>query len=75
MVSAKPMKNSDERLLISVIKQYYELGMSQEEIAAKEYISKSTISRLINKAIKKGYVKIKSQPGKGSRISLFLPKD
>ena len=59
MVSAKPMKNSDERLLISVIKQYYELGMSQEEIAAKEYISKSTISRLINKAIKKGYVKIK----------------
>ena len=53
------MRVSDESTLISVIKQYYELGISQEEIAAREYISKSTVSRLINKAIKKGYVKIK----------------
>jgi len=52
-------RENDEKILISVIKQYYELGMSQEEIAAKEYISKSTISRMIKKAEKKGYVDIR----------------
>ena len=53
------MKAADDRIFISVIKQYYELGISQEEIAAKEYISKSTVSRIINKAVKNGYVQFK----------------
>ena len=33
------MKYNDEDTLIRVIKQYYELGISQKEIAEKEYIS------------------------------------
>lgn len=45
--------------MISVIKQYYEMGMSQEEIAKHEYISKSTVSRLIKKAVEQGYVEFK----------------
>lgn len=53
------MKAGDDKIFISVIKQYYELGISQEEIAAKEYISKSTVSRIINKAVKQGYVQFK----------------
>jgi len=51
------MRVHDESTLISVIKLYYEMGISQEEIAAREYISKSTVSRLINKAVQMGYVK------------------
>lgn len=53
------MKAGDDKVFISVIKQYYEMGISQEEIAAKEYISKSTVSRIINKAVKNGYVQFK----------------
>lgn len=53
------MSINDESTLISVIKQYYELGISQEEIASREYISKSTVSRIINRAVQKGYVRVK----------------
>lgn len=53
------MNSRDFKLMISVIKQYYELGMSQEEIARLEFISKSTVSRLIKKAAEEGYVEIK----------------
>jgi len=42
--------------MISIAKQYYELGMSQEQIANKEYISKSSVSRLLKKAVDNGYV-------------------
>lgn len=53
------MSINDENMMISIIKQYYELGISQEEIASREFISKSTVSRIINRAMQKGYVKIK----------------
>ena len=53
------MKYNDEDTLIRVIKQYYELGISQKEIAEKEYISRSTVNRLINRAVSEGYVKIR----------------
>ena len=45
--------------MISVVKQYYEMGIGQEEIAKREFISKSTVSRLINRAVEHGYVKFK----------------
>lgn len=53
------MKYNDEDTLIRVIKQYYELGLSQKEIAEKEYISRSTVNRLINRAVAEGYVKVR----------------
>jgi len=52
------LKLSDESTMIRVIKQYYEQGISQEDIAKKDYISKSTVSRLIKKAEEKGYVRV-----------------
>jgi len=45
-------------MMIRVAKQYYELKMDQEQIAKKENISKSTVSRLTRKAAELGYVKI-----------------
>ena len=45
--------------MISAAKQYYQLGISQEEIARKAYVSKSTVSRLIRKAVDLGYVEFK----------------
>ena len=52
------MKYNDEDMFIRVIKQYYELGVSQKDIAEKEFISRSTVNRLINMAVSEGYVKI-----------------
>ena len=45
------------KLLLKVAKQHYLLGMKQNEIAEKENLSKSMVSRLINKSIELGYVK------------------
>lgn len=44
--------------ILRVAKMYYELGMSQIEIAQKEHYSKSTVSRLIKMASDMGLVKI-----------------
>lgn len=38
---------------------YYEFGYKQDEIAQKENISRSKVSRLLDKALKEGIVKIK----------------
>ena len=64
------------------------IGMTEEEIPKvfqRFYRGKQVQQKpgvgiglyLVREIVKKqkGYVKIKSQPGKGSRISLFLPKD
>ncbi|MDR1481183.1 MAG: hypothetical protein LBI74_00985 [Synergistaceae bacterium] len=49
--------DSDElNLMVSVVKKYYEMGMTQEQIAKEEFISKSSICRLIKKAIANGVV-------------------
>lgn len=45
--------------MISVIKKYYELGMNQEQIAKEEFISKSSVCRLIKKAQDNGFVSYK----------------
>lgn len=52
------MNLSEMKQTIRVAKMYYEVGMSQEEIAEKELISKSTVSRLIKKAWDNGFVKV-----------------
>jgi deoxyribonucleoside regulator len=43
--------------LIRIAKKYYEAGLSQEQISQEEEISKSTVSRLLDKAEKLGYIK------------------
>ncbi len=45
--------------MMSAAKQYYQLGLSQDVIAKNLYISKSTVSRLIKKAIEMGYIEVK----------------
>lgn len=54
------MKNvtiSEINTIIRIAKKYYELSLSQEQIAAEEEISISTVSRIIKKAVMLGYVK------------------
>lgn len=53
------MKDQEYQLMMSAIKQYYQLGSSQEEIAQKLFVSKSTVSRLLKKAVALGYVEFK----------------
>ena len=50
------LKINDINTMIRVAKKYYELGMSQEEISVEEEISKSTVSRILDKAEKLGYI-------------------
>ncbi|MBE9912425.1 sugar-binding transcriptional regulator [Paenibacillus donghaensis] len=50
------MINESLKQVIRVAKKYYLLEMKQEEIAKEENISKSTVSRLINRARELGYV-------------------
>lgn len=50
------LKINDINTMIRVAKKYYELGMSQEEISVDEEISKSTVSRILDKAEKLGYI-------------------
>lgn len=52
------MSKQDISLIIRIAKQYYELDMSQEQIAKVENISKSTVSRMIRKASEMNFVKI-----------------
>ena len=47
----KEIDSNEMNLMLTVIKCYYEMGMNQEQIAKKEFISKSSVSRLIKKAI------------------------
>ena len=44
--------------MLRVAKKYYEYHMDQKEIAKTEGISNSTVSRMLNRAIELGYVKI-----------------
>lgn len=52
------MESIKQYQIIRVAKKYYELHMGQLEIAQEEGISKSTVSRLLQKAIDLGYVKV-----------------
>ncbi len=53
------MMGIDIRQLVRVARMYYEFGCKQEEIAAKEGISRPSVSRLLDKAHKEGIVQIK----------------
>jgi len=52
------LSKQDISLIIRIAKQYYELDMSQEQIAKVEHISKSTVSRMLRKAGEMGFVNI-----------------
>ncbi|MDR1292301.1 MAG: hypothetical protein LBJ91_02755 [Clostridiales Family XIII bacterium] len=47
---------SDIELIVSVVRKYYEMGMTQDQISSEEFISKSTVSRLLKKATENGIV-------------------
>jgi deoxyribonucleoside regulator len=48
---------NDINAMIRIARKYYELHMSQEEISIEEDTSKSTVSRILHKAEKLGYVR------------------
>lgn len=52
------MKRKDERFLMKVADMYYNDGLSQEIIADKLNVSRTTISRALTRAKKAGYIKI-----------------
>ena len=52
------MSKNDERFLMKVVDMYYKEEMSQEKIAKKLDVSRTTISRALAKAKKDGFVKI-----------------
>lgn len=47
---ATSIDRKELNLILSVIKKYYELGMTQEQIAKEEFISKSSVCRIIKRA-------------------------
>ncbi len=51
--------NENWALMMSAAKQYYQLGLSQDIIAKNLYVSKSTVSRLIKRAVELGYIEFK----------------
>ncbi len=53
---SKEIVGKELNLMIGVIKKYYELGMTQEQIAREEFISKSSVCRLIKKAVENDFV-------------------
>lgn len=46
------------KTIVEILRAYYELGLSQEEIAQQQHLSKSKVNRIIKKAISDGYIKI-----------------
>ncbi len=54
---AREMESNELNQMLSVVKKYYELGMNQEQIAKEEFISKSSVCRLIKKAVSGGFVR------------------
>lgn len=46
------------KTVVEILRAYYELGLSQEEIAQQQHLSKSKVNRIIKKAISDGYIKI-----------------
>ncbi|MEI8200875.1 MAG: sugar-binding transcriptional regulator [Eubacteriales bacterium] len=48
--------SDDNRLMLKIAKKYFFLHQGQEEIAIQEGVSKSTVSRMLAKAEKMGYI-------------------
>ncbi|MDL2236896.1 sugar-binding transcriptional regulator [Christensenellaceae bacterium OttesenSCG-928-K19] len=64
------MEKNELNLMLSVVKKYYELGMNQDQIAKEEFISKSSVCRLIKKAVQNGYVQFQIKYPKESVAAL-----
>lgn len=67
---AKKLTENKVNKIIRIAKKYYELGLSQEKIAEQEYISKSTVSRLLNDARDMRYISIIINYPKASKTEL-----
>ncbi|MDR3305513.1 MAG: winged helix-turn-helix transcriptional regulator [Clostridiales Family XIII bacterium] len=52
----KDFDHYDLNFVIRVVKKYYVQGMTQDQIAKEEFISKSTVSRLLKKAVDNGLI-------------------
>lgn len=52
------MNLNETKQMIRILKMHYEQGISQEEIAQIEHMSKSKVNRLIKKSIAEGYITI-----------------
>lgn len=48
---------NDINTMIRIAKNYYNVGLSQEQISIEEAISKSTVLRILDRAEKLGYIK------------------
>ena len=55
------MEVNKQYQIMRVARKYYELHRGQLEISKEEGVSKSTISRMLHKAIELGYVKIRGE--------------
>ena len=64
------MDLSKQNLILRVAKMYYEMNMSQQEIGAKENISKSTVSRLLKTAMASGYVDVRVRMPEGAMTDI-----
>ena len=64
------MNDKEFRQIMQVLELHYQLGLSQDEIAKKIFLSKSTVSRLIKKAIDLGYVEFKIKDSSEMLIGL-----
>ncbi|MCL4514395.1 MAG: sugar-binding transcriptional regulator [Firmicutes bacterium] len=51
--------NSEAKTIIRVARLYYDEGLNQQEIAAEMQLSRSTVSRMLERARKEGFVEIK----------------
>lgn len=52
------MGRNDDRFLMKIVDMYYKQDMSQEKIAKRLNVSRTTISRALARAKKEGFVKI-----------------
>lgn len=64
------MNEKDFRQMMSVIKMHFQCGISQDAIAKKMFVSKSTVSRLIKKALEQGVVEYKIKDPSNTMLGL-----
>lgn len=50
------MTRNEDSQIIKIAKMHYEMGMSQDQIAREEFISPSSVSRMLKRALERQYV-------------------
>ncbi|WP_201261659.1 sugar-binding transcriptional regulator [Moorella sp. Hama-1] len=55
----KEITTMDIKSLLKIARLYYEVGLTQEQIAQQENVSRATISRALDAAVKQGIVEIR----------------